>query len=178
MTGLHHIRSAIDGGNYDQILQGIDAGVSANLCEAIASMRPVGDQAQLRIQMTWSSSRPKLPAAVTNSVVFSRTAFEIAREAGRKLRDESSVVRKRIEGRIINLKADLSLFDDFEGTVVLKVEVGGTQARVQVLLKAEDYKKACDAHRDGQTVAVTGLLQRESKLYHLLQPQNFQVVAS
>jgi hypothetical protein len=177
MTGLHHIRAAIDSGNYDQILQGIEAGVSANLCEAVASMQPVGDQSQLRIQMTWSPSRPRLPTAVTNVVAFSRTAFEIAREAGRKLRDEPST-RKQIEGRIVTLKAELSLFDDFEGTVVLKADLGGSPTRVQVILKSDDYKKACDAHRDGQTVAVTGLLQREAKLYHLLQPQNFRVVES
>ena len=72
-----------------QILEGVEVGVSANLCEAVASMHPDGDQSNLRIRM--------------------------------------------------------------------------------------NYKKACDAHRDGHAVAVTGLLQREAKLYHLLTPQNFSV---
>ena len=34
----------------------------------------------------------------------------------------------------------------------------------------------CDAHRDGRLVAVTVLLQREAKLYYLLQPQEFSVL--
>lgn len=176
MTGLRHIRGAIDSGNYDQILSGVDVGVSANLCEAIASIQPEGDQSQLKIRMSWSPSRPTLPAAIESTVGFSQTAFEIVKEAGRKLREDTSVARKRIEGRVINLKADPSLLDDFEGTVVLRAEIGGRPTRVQVLLSAADYKKACDAHRDGLTVAVAGLLQREAKLYHLLQPQNFTVV--
>ncbi len=64
-------------------------------------------------------------------------------------------------GRAINLKADPSLLDDFEGTVVLRADIGGKPTRVQILLNAADYKKACDAHRDGKTVEVTGLLHRE-----------------
>jgi hypothetical protein len=175
MTALTHIRGAIDSGNYDQILDGVDEGVSANLCESLASMRPDGDQARLQIHMTWSASRPKLPKSVESVIGFSQTAFEIVRESGRKLREEVSVSRMRIEGRVINLKADPSLFDDFEGTVTLKADIGGTPTRVQVLLNSEDYKTACDAHRDGKIVVITGLLHREAKLYHLLQPQNFSV---
>jgi hypothetical protein len=125
--------------------------------------------------MTWSSSRPRLPKGVESVIGFSQTAFEIVRESGRKLREEVSVTRTRLEGRIISLKADSSLFDGFEGTVVLRADVSGTPSRVQVVLGSEDYKKACDADRDGKAVAVSGLLHREPKPYHLLQPQDFGV---
>jgi hypothetical protein len=175
MTALGHIRGAIDSGDYAHILEGVDMGVSANLCEALASMQPEGDQSNLRIRMTWSSSRPRLPMAVESVVGFSQAAFAIIRESGRKLREEVSPTRRRIEGRVINLKAESSLLDGFEGTVTLRADIGGAPTRVQVVLNSDDYKKACDAHRDGQAVAVTGLLQREAKLYHLLQPQNFSV---
>lgn len=178
MTGLVHIRSAISSGHYERILEGVAVGVSANLCEALASMQPDGDQAQLHIRMTWSSSRPKVPASLASSVDFTQTAFEIVREAGRRLREEPSVARKRVEGRIITLKADSSLFDDFEGTVVLRADINGVLTRVQMVLGSADYKKACDAHRDGRAIAVTGLLQREAKLYHLVHPQDFIVMSS
>jgi hypothetical protein len=176
MRALQHIRGAIDNGNYQEILEGVDSGVSANLCEAVALMQPEGDQSQLRIHMSWAPNRPKLPAGTQSTVGFSRTAFEIVREAGRKLREEPTTGRRQIEGQVINLKADPSLFGDFEGTVVLKADVAGTPARVQVLLNAEDYKRACDAHRDWQAVRVTGLLHREAKLYHLTHPRDFTVV--
>jgi hypothetical protein len=176
MSALGHIRGAIDSGNYDQILEGVGAGVSANLCEAVASMQPVGDQAQLHIRMSWSSSRPRLPQRVESVFGFTQTAFEIVRESGRKLREELPLKRKRLEGRVIGLKADSSLLDGFEGTVILRADVGGTATRVQVLLDSEAYRKACDAHRDARIVSVTGLLQREAKLYHLLQPQDFTVL--
>jgi hypothetical protein len=112
---------------------------------------------------------------VESVVGFSQAAFAIIRESGRKLREEVSPTRKRIEGRVINLKAESSLLDEFEGTVTLRADIGGAPTRVQVVLNSDDYKKACDAHRDGQAVAVTGLLHREAKLYHLFQPQNFSI---
>jgi hypothetical protein len=178
MSALGHIRGSIDSGNYDQILEGVGEGVSANLCEAVASMQPEGDQAHLHIRMTWSSSRPRLPKTVESAIGFSRTAFEIVRESGRKLREELYMTRKRLEGRVISLKADPSLLDDFEGMVTLKADVGGTPTRVQVLLRSDEYKMACNAHRDGLVVAVTGLLQREAKLYYLRQAQDFSVVTN
>jgi hypothetical protein len=83
MTALGHVRGAIDSGNYDQILAGIDAGVSANLCEAVASMRPDGDQAHLQIRMTWSSSRPRLPKGVESVIGFSQTLLALESPPGR-----------------------------------------------------------------------------------------------
>lgn len=177
MTALQHIRGAIDNGNYQDILEGIRSGVSANLCEAVASMQPEGDQSQLRIHMSWTPSRPKLPAGTKSTIGFSGTAFEIVREAGRKLRAEPAAGRRQIEGQVISLKADPSLFGDFEGTVILKADLSGAPVRVQVMLNAEDYKKACDAHRDWRAVRVSGLLHREPKLYHLTQPRDFTMVS-
>lgn len=176
MTALGHIRTAIDVGDYASILNGVEAGVSSNLCEAIASMQPEGAQAHLRMSMTWSPSRPRVPKSVNSSVEFSQATFDIVREAGRKLREKVASSRQRIEGRIISLKAESTLFDEFEGIVTLKTEIDGTSVRVRIVLDSDDYKKACDAHRDGKAVCVDGLLQREAMLYHLIQPQDFQVI--
>jgi hypothetical protein len=176
MLALNHISGSIHTGSYDSILSGVDRGISANLCEAIASMKPSGDQANLQIRMSWSRNRPKVPVSIIPTVSFSQTAFSIIQEAGRKLREEPSVKRTRIEGVVVSLKAESTLFDSFEGTVTLRTNVSGAPVRVQVVLNRNDYVLACDAHRDGKPVAVTGLLQRETKLYRLLEPQEFQVL--
>lgn len=178
MRALQHIRRAIHAGNYHEILQGVESGVSANLCEAVAMMQPEGDQSQLRIHMSWASSRPRLPTGIETTVGFARPAFEIVREAGRKLRAAPAAARRQVEGQVVGLKADPSLFGDFEGTVIVKAEVARTPVRVQILLNAEDYKKACDAHRDWRPVRVSGLLHREAKVYHLTQPRDFTIVAT
>ena len=48
MFALDHINESIQKGTYESILSGVEQGVSANLCEAIASMKPGGDQATYR----------------------------------------------------------------------------------------------------------------------------------
>ncbi len=176
MSALNHIGNAIHTGSYDSILSGVNSGISANLCEAIASMQPTGDQAHLQIRMSWSQNRPRVPANLSPKVSFSQTAFSIVEEAGRKLREEPSASPKRIEGMVVNLKAEPSLLDSFEGMVTLRAALGGAPVRIQVALDRDDYKKACNAHRDGQTVAITGLLHRETKMYRLLEPKNFEII--
>jgi hypothetical protein len=175
MTGLKHVSNSINTGNYEQILSGVEFGVSANLCEALASMQPSGDQAQLQVLVSWSASRPRVPSGVSDPVRFSQSAFGIVREAGRRLREDVDAARRSISGRVISLKADATLLDDFVGTVILRAQLGGSSTRVQVQLDATDYKHACDAHRDGRIVTVTGVLHRELKLFHLLHPLGFRV---
>jgi hypothetical protein len=178
MKALNCIGESIQTGSYDLMLNGIGCGVSANLCEAITLMQPSGDQANLHVRMSWSRSRPKIPATLPSKVSFSQTAFSIIREAGRKLREQPSPSRQRIEGAVFSLKGDTSLLDGFEGTVTLRVIIGSTPVRVQVTLDRNDYTQACDAHRDGNAVAVTGLLQQEAKTYRLISPEHFQVIRS
>jgi hypothetical protein len=177
MTALQHVSEAIDTGDLDEILNGVYEGVSSNLCEALGKMEPSGDQSHVKIAMTWSSNRPRVPQRVARSVRFSQSSFGIVKEAGRRLRENADPVRRSVEGLVVSLKADATLLDDFVGTVVLRSQVGGTSARIQVQLNAEDYKRACDAHRDGHTVAVSGVLHREAKFYRLLYPMAFRVNA-
>lgn len=176
MVALDHMHGAIHTGNYDSILGGVNRGVSANLCEAIASMKPGGDQATLQIHMSWSRNRPKVMSSIPHKVSFSQTAFSIIQEAGRKLRELPSTRRARLEGVVVSLKADASLVNNFEGTVTLRTNLGGRSTRVQLVLDRDAYLLACDAHRDGKAVAVTGFVQREAKRHRLLEPENFQVL--
>ena len=67
-----------------------------HLCEAIASMKPGGDQVHLQIRMSWLRNRPRVPAGIPPKVAFSQTAFSIIQEAGRKF---GEVPRRSHAGR-------------------------------------------------------------------------------
>jgi hypothetical protein len=111
-------------------------------------------------------------------VTFSKTAFSIVSEVGRRLRENGAIKPQRIEGFIVSLRAETTLIDGFEGVVTLKSLVGGSPALVQVTLNRDEYARACDAHKDAKPVAVTGMLHREAKFYRLLEPQTLQVLES
>lgn len=176
MSALNHITNAIQNASHDTILDGVNLGVSANLCDAVAGMQPGGDQAHLQVRMSWSRNRPNVPTSVSANVSFSQTAFSIVKEVGRQLREEPSTRRTRIEGHVVGLRAEPSLIEDFQGVAILRSVIAGASARVQVALGREEYAIACDAHRDARQIVVTGLLHRETKLYRLLEPQDFSIV--
>ncbi|HEX2571322.1 MAG TPA: hypothetical protein VH877_17320 [Polyangia bacterium] len=63
------------------------------------------------------------------------------------------------------------------GEILLRFEMGGRRQHARVQLEAADYRRACDAHRDGQGVRVRGYLEREGKEWRLMSPSDFQVGA-
>lgn len=177
MTGLKVVQDSIQAGTHDQMLQGVEAGVSANLCEAIASVKPPGDQSSLQIRITWARSRANVPPEIPQSVTFSQAAFPIIEEVGRRLRERGTPKLDRIEGFVVSLRGETTLLEGFEGNVIIKSVIAGQSSRVQLTLNKADYAKACDAHRDARRVAVSGVLHRGAKAFELLQPQNFHVIA-
>ncbi len=163
----------------DPIFNGVEDGVSANLCEALAAMKPRGDRSRVDIRMSWSRSRPRLPQGLPQLVSFSQGDFPTLEEAGRKLRERATPRRDRFVGKVFSLQSEIaSLIDDHAGRVVVRTEVGGRPARVKLVLNRDDYRLACDAHRDDRRVAVTGIIHHDVKIriYELSEPSDFQVL--
>ena len=179
MSSLDIIDQAVKADRLDPIFNGISEGVSANLCEAVAHMKPRGDQSRVNVQMNWSRSRPRLPQGIPQSVSFTQADFPMLEEAGRRLRERAIPRRERFVGKVFSLQADIgSLFDDLGGKIVVRTEVGDQRARVKVLLNRADYRLACDAHRDDLRVAITGVVHHDVKIrvYELSEPSDFRVL--
>jgi hypothetical protein len=179
MGSLEIVDDAVRTARLDPILEGIENGVSANLCEAMIVMRPEGDQSRLDISMSWSRSRPRVPDRVPKVISFAREDFLIIEETGRRLRERATPRRERLEGKVQALQSDIpSLYDDLIGKIIIRTTVGGRPARVKVVLNREDYRRACDAHRDEKRVSVTGKIHHDIKIrvYELSEPQDFEVL--
>ena len=179
MNSLDIVDHAVKSARLDPILNGVEEGVSANLCEAVAAMRPPGDQSRIDIRMSWSRSRPRMPKGIPQSVSFSQADFPILEEAGRRLRERATPRRERFAGKVFSLQSEIAtLFDDLGGKIVIRTEIGGQSARVKVVLNRGDYKVACDAHWDEKRVAVTGVIHHDVKIrvYELSEPSDFAVL--
>ncbi len=179
MGSLGVVDDAVRAARLDPILGGVENGVSAKLCDAMVAMRPEGDQSRLDIAMSWSRSRDRIPDHVPKVVTFARSDFEIIKEAGRLLRERATPRRERFVGKVHALQSDIpSLFDDLIGKIIIRAMVGGRPARVKVVLRRDDYRRACDAHRDEKRVAVTGIIHHDIKIrvYELSEAQDFRVL--
>ena len=64
------------------------------------------------------------------------------------------------------------------GRIVMASEVAGQPAKIKVDLAPKDFRRACDALRDGKLVVVSGIIRKEVKarIYELTEPRDFDVI--
>jgi hypothetical protein len=179
MSSLGLVSSAIDSGETGRILDAVEEGVSANLCEALTEMKPPGDQGSLEIGASWARTRPSLAADVPATVTFVPENFAIIQEAGRNLRARPRPKRERFKGKVIGLQEELrTLFEGVAGRITVATEVDGQKARVKVGLNSDDFRHACDALRDKKGVAISGIIRQDvrAREYELSEPSDFEVL--
>jgi hypothetical protein len=180
MSSLGVISSAIESGETERLLDAVPQGVSANLCEALTTMKPPGDESLLEIGVTWSSTRPRLPVEIPDRVSFPQEQFVFIEEVGRQLRTRAIAREERFIGRIQSVKKAVRpmLLAQIAGWIVISTDVAGSPARVRLDLKSDEFGAACDALRDDNWIAVTGIIRQDvrSREYLLTEPTGFEVL--
>ena len=141
-------------------------------------MSPTSPQGSLEISISWSRNRSQAPPIWPRKVSFAQGEFAFISEAARRLRDPLAPKPLTVQGFIVTLQAEASLFVNFAGRVVVRTELAGKAARLWFWLDRDNYARACDAHRDQLRVSVRGLLHRDpqAKMFELLEPQDFRVL--
>ncbi len=174
MCALGNMRGHLDAGRPEQILNSAAAGVSGNLCEALAEMTPADDQSQVEIGMSWARARPILAEGVPVRVRMGsgeRTALE---ELARRFMERQAPAPQQVTGRILALRGDTSQIEGFTGHVTIRFEE--LRRNVDVILDHEAFNRALESYRNGRTVRVTGILRHSGKSIELLNPGQFEVV--
>jgi hypothetical protein len=139
----------------------VAAGVSANLCEAVAGLIEQSDN--LDISVTWARTRPT-PQARRN-VVFSRSGAEIMKEAARTFRLRQPRENVTLFGTVHKLKRDQ---DEAEGVVTLKAMVDDKPQSVSASLDPAAYSITVQAHEAKRPVIMSGDLKRFGHRWHLI----------
>lgn len=159
----------VRGEGINAFTQGVNKGVSANLCEALSSLIDVGQG--LDVSVTWSRTRPTPEAR--RRVVFERSESEVLREAARMLRLQEPRPDEQLEGYIV---AAGRRVEDDDGQVTLKTFIDGRPVSVKTKLPADLYTVALAAHDDKTPVVLTGDLVRDGQRWRLNNPRNMSAV--
>jgi hypothetical protein len=138
----------------------VRSGVSANLCEAVASL--IKQSRGLDISLTWARTRPTPEARRT--VVFSGNDAEILKEAARTFRLRQTKEDVTLFGTVHKLKRDHT---DPEGTITLKAMVDDKPQSVSALLDQATYSVAVQAHEAKRPVIMTGDLKRVGQRWQM-----------
>ena len=155
-------------GDSEAFAKGVEKGVSANLCDALADL--IGPFPTVDIGTSWAQTRPaSLPKVV---VPFSKTDLPILQEAARQFRHRVPQQRGgvRLHGFVQRLKRTET---EDDGTIHLRGHIDGQEQEVTVttVLAQSDYEKVVQAHRDRAMVTLTGDLERQGQRWRLLNAQ-------
>ena len=72
MQALQTIDSAVQSGQFEQLLVAVPEGVTANLCESLAGLLTDDEQSSVKLGMSWSRARPTAPATLPKPCLGTR----------------------------------------------------------------------------------------------------------
>ena len=159
---------------YEAAESAYKTGINANMCEALLKLQPLDGDINLVTTFKYASA---LKSQLDKSVEYSITDnhFAIISELERIYYNKKSVEEAELTGYVRSLTKKAGREVDYEEKIIrLDVVYEGRKRTVIIELTADDYRIACDAHRDGVKVQVAGLLDMSRKFWELSQLQYFR----
>jgi hypothetical protein len=160
-------------GDFASFQNAIQAGVSANLCDALAAMAGGSAAAEdLEVNFTWSRLRP-LETNEPRRILLSADAIPTIEEAGRIFRETSPRQDFELLGFVIGLQRT---DPEQPGRVTISGFVDETARRVTLELTGKDYELAITAHRDRRPIRCLGELVKSGHQFELQNPHHLEFV--
>lgn len=165
-------RQAMESGDFAPFHEGVKAGLSANLCEALARMGEVAGEGGLGLRVTWSRGRAAAAGPVWQGQMESQFV-PVLKEAARLFKwteiDEELELCGFVE------KLDRAPDAQF-GTVTIGAWLEAGVRRVKLELGDEEYRVATQAHETRKPIQCSGVLTRPGKSLVLSRPREFRIV--
>lgn len=155
---------------------GYKKGLNANMCDALMNLN-IDNATDIKIEskVKWSDLGTK-PTDIVEKVVLEKSDFYIVKAVAEKYK-ETNDVECSIEGKIIRLSNRRNLHGNtIERNIVIQTEVDGKYKNVTVELGANDYIKACEAHKQDNDISISGKLSKKGKIWVINNSRNFKVL--
>lgn len=150
----------------------VEAGVSANLCEALSDLSGIHRQEPFEVGFRWARGRPA--DVPSRSMAFSAGAGLVLRDAAARLRKLDSSGRAVVTGLVE------SLHDDRRGDDRRRIRVRGDMHSTDVNIRDErtiwlrlgpdDYERAVEAHLRRRPVRASGTKTQIGRRTELIVP--------
>lgn len=150
----------------------VEAGVSANLCDAIADLTEVFPTVDIGV--SWALTLPVDERAT--SVGFAVADSAIVRQAAKFYRAREPEEDVPLVGFVSRLRREKA---EQEGEVTLRTrepDAPGRRRTVTAVLGERDYDRAIEAHKGKLPVIARGDLQRIGSRWHLQSPRIVEVL--
>lgn len=160
----------------DNYKKGFNANIYDYLQKSFSSLPEVG----FDYSVSWSPDWP-VPENIAKikNVHLDSDSCRFIETAANELRKTVAPENVTIRGYIVQLRAEYMHDEDndYTGNVIIKrIEREKDPINVRFSLDVNDYKKACEAHKNKKLVEITGKLKKPRKNWELDSPINFNVL--
>lgn len=175
MQGLQHIVQATNENNYRIISENYETGLNANMCEAISTVFEAFPGGKFYFSTDFDPLWDVTPELKTGVIEIKTDAYVLVDKALDELQPPSPPQKVIIEGFVVQLhhNADNENNDDFRVWILWNDK--GTLKKVEMTLKQNEYRIACDAHKDEFLVQVEGCIERIGRKWILTNPNEFRI---
>jgi len=190
--GLMTIHKAIKEADPKILTGDLQRGFNANLYESMQKLIEVVPNSHMEFSFSWSLEYP-LAEDLKSSSKLRFSSVEITpflESAAKTLRTCSESEEVVIQGRIIQLHADSPLTDDdIEESESLSNEDArlivvhwenekGKFNSIRIPLTMDQYRRACDAHRDEKKISIQGTPEKKKRFLYLTSPKDLKILSN
>lgn len=190
--GLTTINKAVKEADPKILTLDFQSGFNANLYEVMQKLIETVPNGYMEFSFSWSMEYP-LPDDIKKVSIIRFSPIEIIpllESAAKTLRTCSESEEVIIQGHIIQLQADRpfadedpedseNLLDEDSRQIIVNWEnTNGKYTSIRIPLTVEEYRLACDAHRDENKISIQGTPEKRKRFLYLTSPKNFTVLSS
>jgi hypothetical protein len=179
MRAVAHIEDVISSDQADRLVnpkQG-DLLLSANFLDSLLSFPLPDEKSVLRIACAWAPNVPMKDERIPDNAEFKHDYLPLLSDAVKRLMPSLEPKRDKFIGKIDVLRGtEREAESGREGEVVFSFQEEDQLLKVKLDLSAENYAKACDAHKLSKYVAVRATLVRQLKIHHFEDLEEFSVL--
>lgn len=138
-------------------------GITANMCDAFLKMRPVSDTDKVTTTIRYASSLTRQTGKI-KQIEMRTNHFLVIDELAKIYRDKIAIQDVSLTGIIRSLSKKNDNDRDLK-TIRLYTTFEGESRTVTIVLSDEQYRIACNAHRDSLEVSVSGELDMSERYW-------------
>ena len=163
------VSEAIANDTLEPFERAVSAGVSANLCTAVAELAEKGRG--IDISLLWSNARPANVPSL--NFPFTVNSSDILKEAAASFQRNEPFLDERLIAHIVKLEREPH---EFDGRAVMSYVREGHPLRLSVQFEQADFDTVIRAFHDRHQVSVDGDIYRAGAGYELRRPHNLALI--
>jgi len=163
-----------DGNLFEEIVaNAYESGITANMCDAMLKLNPILPGAEIETKIRYASACGK---SDTEVVKMRGSHFYTMNEISKRYRENDTQMPVEVVGYITSLNK--KKMDEVHSDRVIHAVVDFNESMRTVIAELcdEDYRVACDAHRDGEKVFIRGVLDMSRRTYRFIKIDGFGII--